>query len=210
MWCFDACCQWQSPKALKKRWLLSPMAFQLSQFAVSLKRDTEGEYLPGLTPLQPGAIHVVDATMNTGKTYRIGRDWVGAALDSGHHVVVLSPLNSLGQQTAKDWGITHIHDQGSKVSAQREFWEALQNHRAIVLCPDSIAKLPQWFWEKPVLLVLDEANQVTEHITQGDTLRSRYSNINERLVEVSRHAIESGGAIILSEDGIPDRCIRFW
>jgi hypothetical protein len=182
---------------------------RLNSLSAQVERDTEGEYMPQLPALTPGAIHVVDATMNTGKTFRIGRDWVQSALAEGHHVLVLSPLNSLGQQTAMDWGIAHIHDQGSG-KEQREFWEAMQDKPGIVMCPDSIGKVPAWFWSKPVLLVLDEANQVTEHIAQGDTLKSRYAAVLGLVAEAAKHAIESGGAIVLSEDGIPDRAVKFW
>ncbi len=175
-----------------------------------LARATEGEYLPKLPPLIPCVIHVIDATMNTGKTYRIGRDWVQTALGQDKHVLVLSPLNSLGQQTAKDWGILHIHDQGTTGQRQREFWQAAREKPGLVLCPDSISKLPEWFWTKPVVLIVDEGNQVTEHICQGDTLKSRYTAILERIASAAQHAIASGGSIILSEDGIPDRAVRFW
>ncbi|WP_008310670.1 DUF3854 domain-containing protein [Leptolyngbya sp. PCC 6406] len=175
-----------------------------------IERTTEGNYLPPLPKLTPSVIHVVDATMNTGKTYRIGRDWVQTALQEDKHVLVLSPLNSLGQQTAKDWDILHIHDQGATGQNQREFWEAARQRPGIVLCPDSIGKLPEWFWTKPVVLIVDEGNQVTEHICQGDTLKSRYGTILERIASAAKHAIASGGAIVLSEDGIPDRAVRYW
>ena len=180
-----------------------------------IERDTEGEYMPDLTTITPGAIHVVTANMNSGKTVRIGADWVQptlvqSTLNDGWHVLVLAPLNSLGQQTAKDWGIEHIHNQGTNTSDQRQFWEAVRERPAVVLCPDSINKIPQWFWDKPVLLVLDEANQVTKHIGQGDTLKSRYSPVLEAIESAAKHAIASGGAIVLSEDGIPDRCVKFW
>lgn len=175
-----------------------------------IERTTQGNYLPPLPKLTPSVIHVIDATMNTGKTYRIGRDWVQTALQEDKHVLVLSPLNSLGQQTAKDWGILHIHDQGTTGQNQREFWEAARQRPGIVLCPDSITKLPEWFWSKPVVLIVDEGNQVTEHICQGDTLKSRYGTIVERIASAAKHAIASGGAIVLSEDGIPDRAVRYW
>lgn len=175
-----------------------------------IERDTKGEYMPELPTITPGAIHVVTANINSGKTVRIGADWVQWALANGYHVLGLAPLNSLGQQTAKNWGIEHIHNQGTKSSNQRQFWEAVKERPAVVLCPDSIGKIPQWFWEKPVLLVLDEANQVTKHIAQGDTLKSRYSPVLEAIESAAKHAIASGGAIVLSEDGIPDRCVNFW
>ena len=183
---------------------------RLNTLSFPIERQSQGEYLPPLPSLSPSTIHVVDATMNTGKTYRIGRDWVQPALANDQHVLVLSPLNSLGQQTAQDWGIEHIHNQGKTGGEQRQFWNDLQKRPAIVLCPDSIAKLPEWFWAKPVLLVIDEGNQVSEHICQGDTLKGRYAAVLERIQSAARHAIHSGGAIVLSEDGIPDRAVQFW
>ena len=175
-----------------------------------IERRTEGPYLPPLPELTPGVIHVVDATMNTGKTYRIGCDWVHTALTEDKHVLVLSPLNALGQQTAQDWGILHIHDQGTTGQRQRDFWNAVRQRPGLVLCPDSIGKLPEWFWTKPVVLIVDEGNQVTEHICQGDTFNSRYGAILKQIVSVAKHAIASGGAIVLSEDGLPNRAVQFW
>ncbi|NER78075.1 MAG: DUF3854 domain-containing protein [Leptolyngbya sp. SIO1D8] len=178
---------------------------------VNLKpeRETEGEYLPDLPTLKPGIIHVVDATMNTGKTFRIGRDWVQAALSQGIRVIGLSPLNSLGKQTAAEWGIFHVHDQ-LKAEDKKEFWEEVRKRPGMVLCPDSIGKLPQWFFDTPVLLIVDEGNQVTNHICQGETLKSRYGVVLPQIEEVAKHAIQSGGSIVLAEDGIPDRAIQFW
>ena len=179
------------------------------QVSIEPERDTAGEYLPELPALAPGAIHVVDATMNTGKTYRIGRDWVKTALAQGVKVLCLSPLNSLGKQTANDWGIFHIHDQ-LKAENKKEFWEQVQARPGIVLCPDSIGKLPQWFFDGPLVIIVDEGNQVTHHICQGETLKSRYGVVLPQIEEAAQHAIASGGAIVLAEDGIPDRAIKFW
>jgi hypothetical protein len=55
-------------------------------------------------------------------------------------------------------------------------------------------------------LVLDEANQVGDHITEGNTLGSRWADILERFTLATRHAIVTG-AIVLAEDGIPDRAV---
>lgn len=64
---------------------------QLNQLTYSVERGTTGEYLPELPELQPGAIHVLSASMNSGKTTRIGQDWVRWAIDRGWNVLVLSP-----------------------------------------------------------------------------------------------------------------------
>lgn len=190
---------WQIPAALES-------IDQLNKLSYPVERSTEGEYLPKLPNIQQGAIHILSAGMNSGKTRRIGADWVQAAKDSGWHILVLTPLNSLGQQTANDWGLPHIHSVSRK--AERELWQTVRKQQGVVMCPDSLQRLPQWFRQKPILLILDEANQVIQHINEGDTLGSRWIAIQESFAALSQHAIQLG-AIILSEDGIPDRAVNF-
>jgi hypothetical protein len=173
-----------------------------------VERETEGEYLPKLPPLEKGAVHVLSASMNAGKTLRIGHDWCKEAISWGWNVLVLAPLNSLGQQTAQDWGLPHIHDLGTSSEQLQALWSSISVSHGVVLCPDSLHRIPTWFWERPLLLILDEANQVIEHINEGNTLGSRWSDIQERFAAISTHAIQTG-AIALSEDGLPDRAVNF-
>lgn len=179
---------------------------RLNQLSYPAERGTEGEYLPDLPELQQGAIHVVSASMNSGKTHRIGRDWVKEAITLGWNVLVLSPLNSLGQQTAQDWELPHIHHFGTSVEQQKALWATVSAAHGLVCCPDSLHRLPKWFFDRPLLLVLDEGNQVIDHICQGNTLGSRWSDVLEQFTKISRHAIRTG-AIALSEDGLPDRAV---
>ena len=178
----------------------------------TVERHTAGQYLPKLPGLEPSTIEVINATMNTGKTYRIGTDRISQWLKQGGHVLALSPLNSLGKQSADKWGILHIHDHRDrgKFKNEKAFWEMLSQKPGVVMCPDSINKLPGWFWSKPVLLVIDEANQVANHICQGDTLKKHYEAVLRQIKEAAQCAITSGGSILLSEDGIPDRTIKFF
>jgi len=76
------------------------------------------------------------------------------------------------------------------------------------MCPNSLQRLPQWFKQKPILLILDEANQVLQHLNEGDTCGSRWSAIQEIFAAIAQHATQSG-AIVLSEDGVPDRAVNF-
>lgn len=185
------------------------------QTSFEIERDTTGEYLPQLPELTPGAIHVVNATMNSGKTYRIGLDWVQTSIDKGYNVLWLSPLNSLGKQSAADINGFHIHDRlkkdenGQQIN-ERQFWEDVRERPALVMCPDSIGQLPDWWENKPTILICDEGNDVTKHICQGDTLQSRYSPVMKKIEGSAQQAISSGGCIVLSEDGIPDRAVKFW
>lgn len=181
---------------------------RLSESLFPIERFTEGAYLPELPKLQQGAIHVVNASMNSGKTTAIGRDWVAEARRRDWFTLVLAPLNSLGMQTAKNWAFPHIHDFGTSVEQQRLLWAQASYSGGVVMCPDSLHRLPTSIFDRPILLVLDEANQTIHHTTRGGTLGDRWSLINGRLGEVAAHAAMTG-AIVLSEDGLPDRAIRF-
>ena len=184
------------------------MLKRLNGLAYPIERTTEGEYLPELPPVQLGRIHILAASMNSGKTTRIGADWVKRAISSGWNCLVLTPINNLGQQAAHDWRLPHIHSYGTRPDEQNALWADASYSHGIVMCPDSLHRLPDWFWSRPTLLILDEANQVVDHLCQGDTLGSRYSLILEKFTAAARHAIQTG-AIVLSEDGLPDRAVDF-
>jgi len=181
---------------------------RLNALNYPVERATEGEYLPELPELQQGAIHAVAASMNAGKTTRIGADWVKSAIADGWNCLVLTPINNLGKQAAYDWGLPHVHDYGTLPDQQVALWSDVSHRHGVVLCPDSLHRLPDWFWSRPTLLILDEANQVVNHLTQGDTLGSRYSLILEKFTAAARHSIQTG-AIVMSEDGLPDRAVNF-
>lgn len=179
----------------------------------AITRDTVGLYAPELPEASPGTLEVLNWPMESGKTTRLGIDRINKALAKGHAVIVLVPLNSLGKQAATDFKIIHVHDRldKDKYASEREMWDDLRKRQGIVLCPDSINALPSYLpKDKPLTLILDEANQVTAHITGGETLKEKYGAVLEKVEELAKRSIASGGNLILSEDGIPDYCINFW
>ncbi len=178
---------------------------RLNGLTYPVERATQGEYLPTLPTLQPGAIHVLSANMNAGKTTRIGADWVKTSIAFN---LVLSPTNATGEQTAFDWGLPHIHAYGTDADSQAALWADAVHRGGIVMCAESLHRVPGWIWSKPVNLILDEANQVIHSLTEGDTLGNRYADILERFTAAARHSI-GNGAIVLSEDGLPDRAVNF-
>ncbi len=180
---------------------------RLNQLSFPIERETTGEYLPELPPFQRQRIHAIVAAMNSGKTTAI-RYWVKQAIDLGMNVLVLAPLNSLGKQTSRDWDLPHIHSFGTSAEQQQALWSMVSASHGVVLCPDSLHRIPDWFWSRPTLLILDEANQVIDHLATGNTLGDRYSDILEGFSAAACHAIESG-SIVLSEDGLPDRAVKF-
>lgn len=180
---------------------------KLNRLSLPAERETTGEYMPELPPLKIGAGHINLAQMNSGKTYRL-KDYVQAAKKLGWLCLVLAPLNSLGQQTAKDLDLPHIHDFGTRPDEQQALWTMASQSGGIVMCPDSLHRLPDWFKSRPLLLILDEGNQVIDHMTQGNTLGNRQSEILERFSALATQAQQTG-AIVLSEAGIPDRAVKF-
>jgi hypothetical protein len=181
---------------------------RLNTLTYPIERATRGEYLPQLPELQMGAIHTLAATMYAGKTTRIGADWKQQAHDLGWNLLVLTPINNLGKQAGFDWELPHIHNYATDRDSQSALWSEVSAAHGLVMCADSLHRIPDSFWTRPTLLILDEANQVIESLTQGDTLGSRYSLILEKFTAAARHAIATG-AIVLSEDGLPDRAVNF-
>ncbi|MEY3298638.1 MAG: hypothetical protein RLZZ597_1898 [Cyanobacteriota bacterium] len=165
-------------------------------------RHTTGEYLPKLPDLVPGALHWLSATMNSGKTYRMGHDWVASWRRRGGVVLVLSPLNSLGQQTAKDWALPHIHDYFTDADSQQALATDISQARGLVCCLNSIHRakglLPQ---NRPLLLIIDEAAQVLTDAVQGGTLKKDWAARWEDTIAMMRRASQTG-AIAIAEDGL--------
>lgn len=180
---------------------------KLNSLSYPAERESEGEYIPELPPLQPGCIHVLLADMGSGKTYRITRDWIEQCRKEGIFIVILSPLNSLGKQTAQEAGLPHIHDFGTSKEQQIALWATARHQGGIVMCPNSLHRLPDSVLTGPICLGLDEANQTINHVLSGDTTSSNYQKITGLFADVLTQAISTGG-VILAEAGIPDRAVK--
>ena len=184
---------------------------RLEQLSYPIERETDGDntpegYLPELPPIRKGHIHVVDCGLGGGKTYRIGEDWIPRAKDAGKFVIALAPMNSLGQQTGQRWGLPHIHDFDPKDS--HLLWTMARDEGGVVMCVDSLHRLPSWVFEKDIVVVMDEANQVCQGLSGAGTLGDRQSDILKLFTQLLEHATATG-AIVMSEDGIADRAVRF-
>lgn len=179
---------------------------QLNTLTYPVERATEGKYMPELPPIEKGAIHVLSADMESGKTTRIGQDYVKPWIADGGIVVYLAPSNSLGKQTAETLNLSHVHDFDKTSEGLRLLHTQIGYDGGVVMCPDSQHRLPSWLFERPLLLILDEANQIDSHMAEGNTLKERFSEIWEKFGTVAQNAIVNG-AIVLSEANLPDRAI---
>jgi hypothetical protein len=162
-------------------------------------RDTEGGYLPEVPNAEIGTITILEAPTAAGKTQEIARqvqDWKAR----GGNVMLPYSLNSLGQQAAnrceneRKEALPHSHD----FYGEEEFHNAIQAFQGVVLCYDSLHRVPEWFYKKPLLLILDECNQGLDHIVQGGTLKDRQEEIIKLFSKALKVAGQKG-AIILAE-----------
>jgi Domain of unknown function (DUF3854) len=171
-------------------------------------RETEGDYLPTCSTVETGAITVIEAPTGAGKTTEIRRQ-IATHRANGGNTVVLYSLNSLGQQTAMAADLPHLHDYDLGDRPEAAAFEADISHRhGIVLCFDSIPRIPVWFLDKPLLLILDEANQGADHLVFGGTLGDRQSEILNRFARIAKRAAESG-AIVLAEARVYPHTVAF-
>ncbi len=170
-------------------------------------RETEGRYVPDIAPVAVGTITVIQAPTGSGKTQQI-RSQVDQWRATGGNVLALYSLNSLGQQTASRKGLPHIHDYGKDPASISAFESDMSVSRGAVLCFDSLHRIPGWFFNRPLLLILDEANQGIEHLTGGDTLGDRQNEIVQKLSRIAKMTAVTG-AIILAEAKIFPHTLEF-
>jgi hypothetical protein len=167
-------------------------------------RTTEGNYLPQLPELQLGAINWIAAGMGSGKTVRIGSDWVKAWRARGGVTVVLSPLNSLGQQTAQDWGIPHLHSHHTSREGQRLLQAEIADSGGIVACLNSVHRVKSLIpRDRPLLVVIDEACQTLTDAAVGNTLGSAWADRWADTIAL----LWDAEAVVLAEDGLDQATI---
>lgn len=194
--------QW-SREQYKQRMLR--LVTQLSHNSYPVEAETEGQYLPELPALEPGAIHVIQAATGSGKSTRIAKDW--KASTSGI-ALAIAPLVSLGKQFAEDLDFPHVGDYNLNNPTEYDiFWTDVGVRRGVVLCPDSLHRIPEEVINRVSLVIWDEANQVAEHITEGGTLQGKQSGVLVMISNLLRAAIANKGAIVLSEAKVYDHTI---
>ena len=168
-------------------------------------RSTRGEYIPNLPSFEIGKVQVLRATIGSGKTRRIGADWLDQAKKDDYFTIVLQPTNSVGHQAATDWNLPHRHDFGDSADAMQILWSDARHRGGIVLCPESLHRLADWIYNEKILLIVDEATQVTKSLSNGST----FSNQSLALA-LAQTLAKSATTVVLAEDGIDDRAIDFW
>lgn len=180
---------------------------KLNSLSVTPDRATEGDYMPKLPKDSlTRKIIVLGANTGAGKSVRIGEDLIREWIAQGGNVIVLGNLNSLGFQNAKRFNIPHIGHYNLADQDQREaFYADISARHGVALCFDSLLKIPDWFYDRPLLIVLDEVNQGLEHLLFGGTLGDKQPEILERFSEIAAKAVQ----IAAAESAVYDRSLTF-
>ena len=183
---------------------------QLDRRKIPATRISESNYLPATPALQRGELRVLDAPTGSGKTTDIKRLKAAAAL-AGQFVLVLSPLNSLGSQTAEDADLVHTSHYDLSDHVQTEVFLAEANLKGgVVCCVNSVHRLASLgLLKRKLLVIIDEAIQIEEELTFGGTLGNRQGEVLTRLYDLLHHAGRNG-SIVLAEANLSDRTVEFY
>jgi Domain of unknown function (DUF3854) len=165
---------------------------------------TKGGYLSDHLniKLERGKTHAIIAGTGAGKTTLI-REKIAAWIEVGGFALVLTPTNNLGKQLAENVGLPHRHDYGSTDLLQLK----ANIDGGFVCCLDSLPKLETHIpKDLPLLVICEEADQLSNHITNGQTLKGKYGNT----LEAFSRLLTRAEALILAEARIPENTLRFF
>lgn len=152
--------------------------------------------------LESGKIHALVAGTGAGKTSLVIRsieEWIAA----GGFAVALTTTNKLGKQLADLAGLPHRHDYAcSKLLSLKA-----DDDGGFVSCLDSLLRLKDTIpANAPLLVFCEEADQLANHATTGQTLKGKYSPIQEALSALLSRA----EVVILAEARIPENTLKYF
>ncbi len=169
----------------------------------SIERVTDGNYMPNGIELAKGQIHALIAGTGSGKTTIISelvKHWITLL---GGFAVIFAPTNRLGQQSSVTYAVPHRHDFFDIYSLSIK----ANADGGLVCCPDSIGILDKIIpADRPLLVIADEADAIACHITNGQTIKGKYSGVNKAFSQLLKKA----DAVIIAEDKLPESTLRFY
>ena len=157
-----------------------------------------------MIPLKEGVITMVSSACGSGKTVMGKGAITNYALSVGltfEDLTIRVPgyRNALGQQTAKRWGIAHIHNLRKD--------EKPDDVAQLSLCVDSLLNIKLESIGLYEVWVLDEVVNVLKHVLAGDTLGARHGEILQHLFQCLNKVLRQGGTVLCMEEDIPDYAI---
>lgn len=188
------------------------IAAKLSETKLPAERETVGPYMPDLPALEPGTLVALIAAMGSGKSWQLRRLLREMREEKGTAkiAVYVAPTNQLGRQLAKAIDAPHIHDYATDVEGQAALLADIGYRGAVVLCPNSLPRIPQYLLDRIGLLIFDEATQVSEDLASGGTLKAKQGQVLGLLADTATKILASGGNILIAEARLPDQAIAFY
>jgi Domain of unknown function (DUF3854) len=180
---------------------IAPM-YELGAYRTIVEK-TKGNYIPFTLQVKPQVISVLIADTGSGKTYRIN-DLIQKCKALGTFVVIFTPTNKMGKQAAKNFDLPHRNSHFDITEVMAE----ARRKGGLVLCPDSIQYVLQYLRKNsvPYMVVFDEAAKVAEHITTGNTVKDRYSEVNASTAEL----VTGAQSVVIAEAKISESTIKFY
>jgi|GEM_PF-2810821 len=142
--------------------------------------DTVGDRFPDRDYYCEGQNAVLIGDTGAGKTHQICQ-LVKQQQELGVFIVIFTPTNNLGRQLAETLGLAHRSTSDSDTGARMDIGDVRKLAREVgglVMCPDSLPVFGDLVKDRDYIVVCDEAAKILEHVAKGDTLASRYSQIN--------------------------------
>jgi ABC-type oligopeptide transport system ATPase subunit len=151
--------------------------------------------------LEQGKIHAIIAGTGAGKSTLV-RKIIAAWTSIGGFTVVITTTNKLGKQLADQANLPHRHDYNdTKVLTLKADADG-----GFVSCLDSLVRLTETIpKDRPLLVFCEEADQLANHATNGQTLKGKYAATQQALSTLLTRA----DAVILAEARIPENTLKY-
>jgi hypothetical protein len=169
-----------------------------------IESKTNGGYLSDHLDikLEWGKAHAIIAGTGAGKTTLI-KEKINAWKKIGGFVVVITPTNNLGKQLSEDITLPHRHDFNNLDHLQLK----AINDGGFVCCLDSLPQLEAHIpKDMPLLVICEEADQLANHMTDGQTLKGKYG----KTLEAFSRLLNLADALVMAEARIPENTLRFF
>lgn len=179
---------------------------ETSQRLWPVTKSFNQRYIPAdLITLKEGVITMLSSACGSGKTVAAKKIITAFAKALGmtfEDLTIRIPgyRNALGQQTAKRWGIAHIHDLRKD--------EKPNDVQQLSLCIDSLLNIKLDSIGLFEVWVLDEVVNVLKHVLAGDTLGPRHGEILQHLFNCLDKVLRQGGTVLCMEEDITDYAIN--
>jgi energy-coupling factor transporter ATP-binding protein EcfA2 len=170
-----------------------------------IESSTKGGYISDHLDikLETGKIHALIAGTGAGKTTLV-ISLLKAWIQVGGFVVALTTTNKLGKQMADLAGLPHRHDY---LSTQLLNIKA-DTEGGFVSCLDSLTRLADTIPndQRRILVFCEEADQLANHATTGQTLKGKYAATQQALASLLTRA----DLIVLAEARIPENTLKYF